>query len=54
MKTASITHYQPSGEGALENEKTMYDTHFTGLYKKEKGQWRIAAVRCMIPPSELL
>jgi len=54
MKTASIPHYQPSGEGALGNEKTMYDSHLTGLYKKEKGQWCIAAVRCMIPLSELL
>ena len=27
------------------------DALFTGLYKKEKGQWRASAIRLMIPPA---
>jgi uncharacterized protein (TIGR02246 family) len=37
-------------EGALEKEKPFWDALFTGLYKKEKGQWRASAIRLMIPP----
>jgi uncharacterized protein (TIGR02246 family) len=39
-------------EGASENEKPYWDALFTGLYKKEKGQWRISAIRLMIPPGK--
>ena len=37
-------------EGASENEKPFWKSLSTCVLKKEKGQWRISAVRLMLPP----
>lgn len=39
-------------EGAPENEEPFWNALSTGLFKKEKDQWRISAIRLIIPPGE--
>lgn len=39
-------------EGASENEEPFWKALTTGVFKKEKGQWRVSAIRLMLPPSE--
>jgi uncharacterized protein (TIGR02246 family) len=39
-------------EGAAENEKPYLSVLFTGVGKKVKGQWRIAAIRLMLVKRE--
>ncbi|MHC1730672.1 MAG: SgcJ/EcaC family oxidoreductase [Bacteroidales bacterium] len=39
-------------EGAAETEEPFWKALTTGVCKKEKGQWRVSAIRLMLPPSE--
>lgn len=39
-------------EGASENEIPFWKALATCIFKKEKGQWRLSAVRLMLSPSE--